>query len=205
MPRKHQGFVKKRKGFNGTRWDGVKRAKKDDATVPLQETASERKLRLNNAPAAQKIQPCPTHKETRHVLEGYYLISGPLLTSALKEAHVCPGGHLIPLEDTSQRHGLRSFLILQCSVCKAEHSFLTSENIFKGKRPGTCSDINRRAVLAASEVGLGRVGLADLTSILGLPPPPVQKSYQRHLKAIAKAIDTVRNIIQVFVKRKISE
>lgn len=95
MPRKHQGFVKKRKGFNGTRWDGVKRAKKDDTTVPLPETASERKLKLNNAPAAQNIQPCPTHKETRGVLEGNYLISGPLLTSALKEAHVCPGGKII--------------------------------------------------------------------------------------------------------------
>ncbi|XP_030846475.1 uncharacterized protein LOC115926119 [Strongylocentrotus purpuratus] len=44
--------------------------------------------------------------------------------------------------------------------------------------------------MAASEVGLGRVGLADLTSILGLPPPPVQQSYQRHLKNIAKAKKT---------------
>ena len=97
MPRKHQGFVKKRKGFNGTRWDGVKRAKEDVTTVPQQKTASERKLKLNNSPEAPKTQLCPTHKETRRVLEGYYLISGPLLTSALKEAHVyvCPGGKIM--------------------------------------------------------------------------------------------------------------
>lgn len=56
--------------------------------------------------------------------------------------------------------------------------------------------------MAASEVGLGRVGLADITSFLDLPPPPIQKSYQRHLNNIAKATERVRYIIQVFVKEK---
>lgn len=102
-------------------------------------------------------------------------------------------GHLIPLEDATKRNGLNTSLILQCLSCNAGHSFMTSSNLFKGKKPGKCADINRRAAMAASEVGLGRAGLADITSIMDMQQPSAPQSYQRHLKHLTKASDTVHN------------
>ncbi|XP_063965894.1 uncharacterized protein LOC135156738 [Lytechinus pictus] len=189
MPKKGQKYVKKRKGFNGIPWQDIKKARKEENQDPPPQTASERKLKLNNSPAALNSKPGPTHTNPRQALEGNYIISGPLLAAALQKAHVCPGGYLIPLEDETKRRGLNTNIVLRCSECGAEFSFMTSENVFKGHRAGKSASINRKAVLAASEVGLGRVGLADLSSIMGLAPPPEQRSYQRHLKCVATASD----------------
>lgn len=95
MAKKRQGYVKKRKGFNGTRWTGNKKAKTEENEAPTTPTASERKLSLNNSPAAQNSGPSPTHTNSRRPLEGNYIISGPLLAAALQSAHVCPGGEIL--------------------------------------------------------------------------------------------------------------
>ena len=110
---------------------------------------------------------------------------------------ICCAGYPILLEDVEKRCGLNHRFVIQCSECKVEHRFSTSDNIFQGQRAGKSAAINRAAALAASEVGLGRVGLEDLTTIMGLPQPSEPRSYRRHLKRVAKSSDEVRRYLLV--------
>ena len=40
-------------------------------------------------------------------------------------------GYFIPLEDETKRNWLNRNIILRCSECNAEHSFMTSNNIYQ--------------------------------------------------------------------------
>ncbi|XP_072165849.1 uncharacterized protein [Diadema setosum] len=186
MPRKRQGYVKKRKGFHGVPSYEVKKRKLEEEKEEGAPTASERKLEANK-PALPHTSACsPTHSNSRRELDGFYLISGQQLKDALQAAHVCNGGHLIPLEDGSQRDGLNCSLILQCSVCGEEHQFCSSPNACEGA--GKSAEINKRATLAGMEVGLARAGLEDMTALLGTPPPVTCRSYMRHVTSLSTSI-----------------
>ncbi|XP_041473006.1 uncharacterized protein LOC121422184 [Lytechinus variegatus] len=185
MPRKTPKYVKKKNFFRGTPYHVMKKLENREEEEEEVITASERKLSLNKTSESPDLQSGPTCTDSRRDLEGFYLISGKQLASALQRAHVCQGGHLIPFEDQTKREGLSCTLVLRCSICSKEEEFCTSENACEG--PGKSAEINRRATLAASEVGLAREGLCDFTSILGTSPPVTAPSYERHLAALSKA------------------
>ncbi|XP_030854378.1 uncharacterized protein LOC105439140 [Strongylocentrotus purpuratus] len=159
MPRKTPKYVRKRKVFKGVQYQVLQKRKMNAGEVPEEITASERKLSLNTGPTC----------EDPRQLEGFYIISGPQLATALQKAHVCLGGHLIPLENTSKKDGLNCAMVLRCSICKKEETFFSSENACEGR--GESAEINRRATLAATEVGLAQESLCDLLTILGTAPP----------------------------------
>ena len=95
MPRKHQRYVKKRKGFNGISFHDMKKRKTEEEEVEEEPTASERKLAANASLEAMESEPSPMREDSRHDLEGFYVISGHQLTAALQTAHVCPGGEFL--------------------------------------------------------------------------------------------------------------
>ena len=94
MTRKRQGYVKKRKGFNGVPYQEVKRRKKEEEEKKEEPTASEKKLKANQAAMPPESSCSPTYDNPRSELQGFYLVSGTQLTAALQAAHVCPGGKI---------------------------------------------------------------------------------------------------------------
>ena len=114
-------------------------------------------------------------------------------------------GYLQLLEEHAERKGLCCTLVLQCTVCKKENSFPSSPNAVAGRGGGGAggysAEINRRSVLAAREVGLGREALADICGYMDLPPPIESKSFQDHTKQIHGGTDeaSVKSIFLVHV------
>ena len=79
-------------------------------------------------------------------------------------------------------------LYICCSVCSFGEPFRTSpctrDNI-------QVMDVNRRATLASTDLGMGHQGLIDLCALLNMPPPLVKSTFSSHLKTLRNAIDTV--------------
>ena len=97
------------------------------------------------------------------------------------------------MESHEERKGLCSTLILQCVICKTKQTFTSSPNTKEGTG-GFSAEVNKRSVVAASEVGLGRAALADFCGYMDLPPPVGRKSYQTHLKNLHTDTDKVSDI-----------
>ena len=70
----------------------MKKRKLDEGEVEEAPTASERTLAANASSETMESGSSPMHKDSRHGLEGFYVISEHQLTAALQNAHVCPGG-----------------------------------------------------------------------------------------------------------------
>ena len=90
--------------------------------------------------------------EEQEQLSGYSLIDMNLMSDAMVSVQKCKKGKLLLREDYKERYGLKSSLYVECSNCKKRTFLLTSKNITdKGKS----YDINRRAVFASLELGIG--------------------------------------------------
>ena len=87
-----------------------------------------------------------------------------------------------------ERSCLCSSLYLCCSLCDNNHKFSTSR-IESDK----AAEVNKLATLAAVESGLGREGLADITSILNIPPPVSDSNFSNHLSKLLGVSRSVCN------------
>ena len=76
--------------------------------------------------------------------------------------------------DEGKDGGLCSQLAFQCTICGKETTMATSP------RKRNCNEINVRANLAFSELGLGWEALATFCSIIGMPPPSAPSSWSNH-------------------------
>ncbi|XP_030844923.1 uncharacterized protein LOC115929166 [Strongylocentrotus purpuratus] len=74
-------------------------------------------------------------------------------------------------------------MVLGCFICKKERTFSSSEKECEGR--GKSAEINRRATLAATEVGLARDSFCDLLTILGTAPLVEAPSYNRHIATLS--------------------
>ena len=59
------------------------------------------------------------------------------------------------------------------------------------QRRRNCSEINVRANLAMSELGLGRAAMATVCSVIGMPPPTAQSGWDMHSKNISNALESI--------------
>ena len=93
MTRKRQGYVKKRKGFNGVpsyiKKHKIEEEKKEESS------GSQKMLEFNQPAHPPETRTGPTHMDPCRNLEGFYLVSGPQLKAALQAAHVCSGGKIL--------------------------------------------------------------------------------------------------------------
>ncbi|XP_072163439.1 uncharacterized protein [Diadema setosum] len=179
---KRKGSYYKKKGFRGISANVVKKMKLGAAATPEEDTASRRKLSSQHSPTHRLLcaENPPTLPDPEPENENI-IVNKRLLGKALEEfkGHSCPEAFLQIDEADQQRNGLCSTLVLRCSICKMEHTFRTSPNVAGGA--GQSAAINRRSVLGAMEVGLGREALADLCAYMNLPAPVNSKSFQDHL------------------------
>ena len=109
------------------------------------------------------------------------IVSLKNLKAAMELMHKCKGGQILLVDDYSKRHGLCNSMYFECTLCKHRVYLKTSE------KAGAVADVNRRAAFAASEVGLGREGLAVICEIMSLPQPVSDSNFQDHNKAIHDA------------------
>ena len=54
--------------------------------------------------------------------------------------------------------------------------------------PGQSLDVNRRAVFASLVMGESRSGIEQFCAVMGMPPPPNESSWRRHLKHIGENV-----------------
>ena len=55
-----------------------------------------------------------------------------------------------------------------------------SEMFYSSRKAGQAFEINRRAVLASQNIGVGHQSLVKLAAVLDLPPPDEQKCLQKN-------------------------
>ena len=81
--------------------------------------------------------------------------------------------------------------MLQCSNndCKTFKELPTSERIIRGK--ARFYDVNRRSALATRIIGRGRAALTKFCAVMNMPGPVAKKSFQTHVKAIARVLKEV--------------
>lgn len=79
--------------------------------------------------------------------------------------------------------GLCSQLSFKCTACNKKTTMLTSPKTKNSK------EINIRANLAMSELGLARTGMQTICSVIGMPPPAYQNSWDMCNKTICSALE----------------
>ena len=80
-------------------------------------------------------------------------------------------GHLELRELTTSRFGLSSSIYVNCSGCGLSEFLAKGHHDSSDNAPRTVQgkDVNRRSVYAASEMGIGKEGIAKLCEILNMP------------------------------------
>lgn len=119
------------------------------------------------------------------ILTGFRLIDLEKLQHLTSQGACCRrcGGELSLSE--IDRKGIASELVLSCAGC----GMATSE--IMSSKCGRFYEVNRRAVLAARLVGLGREGLCTFFGMLNAPPPMAKRSYDHHVAGLLAAATTV--------------
>lgn len=127
---------------------------------------------------------------------GYRIIWTDSLIDLVNKVHRCKNATLKLLEHS--RLGLHSVLSFKCSRCGRCSDMPTSCPNSKSKhRHHQGVDINRRAVFASLETGLGRESLATICELLELPTPVLPSSYVNHEETI---LDAQLEIVEQYLK-----
>ena len=100
----------------------------------------------------------------------HYGIQVPLL-NCISTAIFAGLGHLELRELTTSRFGLSSSIYVNCSGCGLSEFLAKGHHDSSDNAPRTVQgkDVNRRVVYAASEMGIGKEGIAKLCEILNMP------------------------------------
>ena len=138
---------------------------------------------------------------------GFKLQDASLLKECISSAAICstcrdPKSKLQLFQNNKLREGLAEHLYLECSICEAQTPLLTSKRL--GGRGGGAQEVNRRAVLAAPQ--LGHAGLTQFCAGMNLPPPVTKKAYNDHqiqIKTIA--VDNAETLMKDAAKRLVDK
>lgn len=103
--------------------------------------------------------------------EGFRFIDLGILTEIMRTFSCpdCRNGHVVMKENLESKKGFATQLILECTArnCKYSRSFYTSGTVHNGK----AFEVNRRAVLAGRNIGIGHTGLSKFAGTMNMPPP----------------------------------
>lgn len=124
-------------------------------------------------------------------LQGFRIVDMSVLATVLASLRCpsCTKGNVCLEEDEESKMGLASLLILKCTAakCSYHHSFYTSSKI-ENKQ---AFEVNRRAVLAMRNIGVGHQGLVKFTCVMNMLPPMNENSYRDHVQALRNAAEAV--------------
>ena len=165
-----------------------KRSRKPKAeSVADESSSSAKKIRLDESATSQTTPSCP------RVPTGYRFQDVTILRqviSACAVCKVCLDGTLKLLQNPGGC-GMAKTMVLQCSNgdCKACTELPTSQRVVRGK--ARFYDVNRRSTLAMRVIGKGRAALVKFCAVMNMPGPVATKSFNTHVKAIARVSQDV--------------
>ena len=172
---------------------------KDEPNSKKEETPSAKKLRLEDGSSSQA-----SSKESYNRPNGYRFQDVDILRRVILACAVCKEclqGTLQLFERVSGC-GLARTLVLQCSNndCRTFMELPTSERIIRGK--ARFYDVNRRSALAMRIIGRGRAALTKFCAVMNMPGPVAKKSFQTHVKAIARVS---KEVAETEMKKAVEE
>ena len=110
------------------------------------------------------------------------------LLSAFQHLHQCEsGGELQMKDDKARRYGNGSVLELECTKCDTKLELQTSGSTTESWTNRSSTDVNRRMVYAACEMGVGREAMATMCDIFNMPPPCNRSAWNSHVNALYDA------------------
>ena len=152
----------------------------------VKETASTRKLETCASPNSSSY-------DGNFSSVTYRLVELTSLMEAFQQLHKCKGGRLVYNDEQAKRYGNSSLLHIECTKCKHKAYLQTSANSGDSWKAQSASDINRRMVYSACEMGVGREAIATMCEILNMPPPCQSSAWNDHSEALyfahKKAVD----------------
>ena len=165
--------------------------------------ASVRKIKAESSDSSKESN----EDELEHVT-GFRLIDIAIL-AAVFESLLCPlckHGHVVFDEDKELKIGPASLLIFKCTTrkCSFYKSIYTSEKANNSK----AFEVNRRAVLATRNIGVGHQGLVKFACVMNMLPPMHENAYRDHVqagrdaaertakKSMSRAADTVKEFYE---------
>ena len=148
--------------------------------------ASVRKLKPPSDDSSKK-----SSENEGEILQGFRIFDISILATVF-ESLPCPSCKRVALsleEDEDAKMGLASLLILKCTggKCSFTRQFYTSAKI-QNKQ---AFEVNRRAVLAMRNIGVGHQGLEKFTCVMNMLPPMNENAYRDHVKAVRDATESV--------------
>ena len=175
------------------------RKPKDEPNAKKEETPSAKKLRLEDDSSSQA-----SSRESYSRPNGYRFQDVEILRRVILACAVCKQclqGTLQLFEKVSGC-GLARTLVLQCSNndCRTFTELPTSERIIRGK--ARFYDVNRRSALAMRIIGRGRAALTKFCAVMNMPGPVAKKSFQTHVKAIARVS---KEVAEAEMKKAVEE
>lgn len=181
--------VSKKRRFHGiSSWDVSRNSQTDEETregssqeprnisTPVTETASMRKV--GHQTEDEDLENSYSYRMTE--------LSG--LLSAFQHLHQCEsGGELQMKDDKARRYGNGSVLELECTKCDTKLELQTSGSTTESWTNRSSTDVNRRMVYAACEMGVGREAMATMCDIFNMPPPCNRNAWNSHVNALYDA------------------
>ena len=129
-----------------------------------------------------------TPKQSDINITGYRFIDVEILTDvfALLCCPECKTNSSLKLhENFMMKKGLASMLELKCNKCGYKSKFYTS------KQCDRSFDINRRIVYSMRSCGQGHSSIQKFTTLMNMPMPMTQKSYNATVKRITETVTEV--------------
>ena len=124
-------------------------------------------------------------------MEGFRFVDMAILGSIfeLLLCPICKKNHVELEEDRERKMGFSSLLFVKCTGKKC--GFI--KRFYSSSRVGTSQafEVNRRAVLASRNIGVGHQGLVKFAGTMNMPPPMNENAYRDILEAVKKAAQTV--------------
>ena len=115
---------------------------------------------------------------------GFRLVDIAILAAVIEllRCPSCKQGHIVFEEDQKAKMGLASLFILKCTTrkCSYNKSFYTSGKTNNSK----AFEVNRRAVLATRNIGVGHQGLVKFACVMNMLPPRNENAYRDHVQAV---------------------
>lgn len=109
------------------------------------------------------------------------------LMNTFQELHNCKKGKLVFNDEQAKWYGNASLTHIECTKCKKKVHLQTSANCGGKWQAKNASEINRRMVYSACEMGVGHEAIAVMCDILNMPPPCQPSSRNEHTQALYKA------------------
>ena len=154
------------------------------ATPKTRQPASVRKLAQDMSEEDTASESTDSLMDDSSDITGFRFVDISMLTEVFQMllCPECKAGN-ISIEEESMKMGFASTITVACEKekCNFSASFCTSSKV------GHSYEVNRRALLAARNIGVGHQGLTKFAAVMNMPQPMSKNAYRNATKTVHKA------------------